>query len=37
MLKEEAECRLYQQFRLRIQSKKDLEGNVKHSIVGKVS
>lgn len=36
-LKEEAECRLYQQFRLRISSKKEPEGNVKHSIVGKVA
>lgn len=36
-LKEEAECRLYQQFRLRVSSRKEVEGNVKHSIVGKVA
>lgn len=36
-MKEEAECRLYHQFKLRISSKKDTEGNVKHNIVGKVS
>jgi replication factor A1 len=35
-LKEEAEKRLYQQFKVRLSTRKDQEGNVKHAIVGKV-
>ena len=34
-MKEEAEKRMYQQYKLRLQTKKEFEGNIKHSIVGK--
>ena len=36
-LKEEAERRMYQQFRLRLSTKKEYEGNVKHSIQGRTT
>lgn len=35
-LKEQAEKRLYQQYQLRLSTKKDHEGNIKHNITGKV-
>ena len=35
-LKEQAEKRLYQQYQVRLSTKKDFEGNIKHNITGKV-
>ena len=34
-LREQAEKKLFQQFKIRLTTKKDPEGNIKHSIVGK--
>lgn len=34
-LKEEAEMRLYHQYKIRLLTKKEIEGNIKHSIMGK--
>ena len=36
-MREEAESRLYRQFRVKLSSKKELEGGVKHNIIGKVA